>query len=176
MSKIKRKGVSKKSLTKKTTLHYVECSKCGQMVKIDSDSTSVLCSNCTIIQDIKLFGLPIRANKIIKSTKPAGWHFMQEFVDLNGDYYIKGELITEKTKKIPTIKTKEFLHKKEKTQKNKLSKSEKKSLFSTTAIEYSKLKKQLIKLEKSNKVGIKGKIKKLTIELKKLSKLLIKYK
>ncbi len=65
----------------------LECSKCSRWVENIGDSTkTVLCSYCVILK----VGLPEEKKTRRKSGRPAGWHFMSEFVDKDGNVFHKG--------------------------------------------------------------------------------------
>jgi len=65
----------------------LECSKCGRIVSNLGDSTkTVLCSYCVIMK----VGLPEEKKTRRKSGRPSGWHFMNEFVDKDGNVFHKG--------------------------------------------------------------------------------------
>ena len=67
----------------------LQCNKCGRWVDNVSESTkSVTCSYCTL----QAVGMPEEKTKSYKPTgRPAGWHFMSEFVDKDGNVFHKGK-------------------------------------------------------------------------------------
>ena len=67
----------------------LECSKCGRFVdNVGEKVTKVICSYCTL----NMVGLPEEKTKTYKPTgRPAGWHFMNEFVDKDGNVFHKGK-------------------------------------------------------------------------------------
>ena len=86
--------------TKQKWISFVEdeqrwmiCKVCQSVyVKVDEDAVAVTCSNC--VQRKCLATMPI--DKFFKSIKPktgrpAGWHFMNEFVDKDGNVFHKGK-------------------------------------------------------------------------------------
>jgi len=63
----------------------MECAKCGRLVENVGESVnSVTCSYCTL----QAVGLP-KDVKPQSSGKPPGWHFMNEFVDSDGNVFHK---------------------------------------------------------------------------------------
>tara|TARA_B100000900_G_scaffold371498_1_gene350751 strand:+ start:829 stop:1215 length:387 start_codon:yes stop_codon:yes gene_type:complete len=66
----------------------LECSKCGRFVdNVGEKATKVICSYCTL----NMVGLPEEKTKTYKPTgRPAGWHFMAEFVDKDGNVFHRG--------------------------------------------------------------------------------------
>ena len=86
--------------TKQKWISFVEdeqrwmiCKVCQSVyVKVDEDAVAVTCSNC--VQRKCLSTMPM--DKFFKSVKPktgrpAGWHFMNEFVDKDGNVFHKGK-------------------------------------------------------------------------------------
>ena len=72
---------------------WMICKVCQSVyVKVDEDAVAVTCSNC--VQRKCLATMPM--DKFFKSVKPktgrpAGWHFMNEFVDKDGNVFHKGK-------------------------------------------------------------------------------------
>ena len=73
----------------------MECQKCGRVVENVGELTvKVLCSYCTL----RLVGFPEESTITYKSTgRPPGWHWMKEFVDIDGNVFHKG-------KEVPKLK------------------------------------------------------------------------
>ena len=67
----------------------LKCSKCTRTVENVGDlAAKVTCSYCTMM----MTGLPEETKSAYKSTgRPAGWHWMSEFVDKDGNVYHKGK-------------------------------------------------------------------------------------
>ncbi len=66
---------------------YMCCSKCGREVShIGEEAVSVVCSNCVCAM------IPLEKPATYKPTgRPAGWHWMSEFVDKDGNVFHKGK-------------------------------------------------------------------------------------
>jgi len=73
----------------------MECQKCGRVVENLGELTiKVTCSYCTMM----MVGLPEETKSTYKPTgRPAGWHWMNEFVDVDGNVFHKG-------KEVPKLK------------------------------------------------------------------------
>jgi|TARA_R110001599_G_scaffold194595_2_gene390663 hypothetical protein len=75
-------------------VRYMDCS-CGTQVRnVGEEATSVVCNRCLTGQMFEKF--PDMVNdfntKQYKPTgRPAGWHFMNEFVDKDGSVFHKGK-------------------------------------------------------------------------------------
>jgi hypothetical protein len=67
----------------------LKCSKCTRTVENVGDlAVKVTCSYCTMM----MTGLPEETKSAYKSTgRPVGWHWMNEFVDKDGNVYHKGK-------------------------------------------------------------------------------------
>ena len=166
---IKRKGVSKKASTKrkKPVMHNIKSSGCGKSFKVDEVFTEVLCCLCTQKKLLKEFGWPDKAITKKKGPKrPAGWHFYNEFVDIDGTVFHKG---VEQPDLFGTLDATPI---KEKTKKVRISKAEKLRKQHEIFVEIHKEKKKLTALVKSGKK--KGK-KALQKSIAKLEKEVKKY-
>jgi hypothetical protein len=65
----------------------LECSKCGRWVEnIGEDTVKVTCSMCVL----QIVGMPEEKKSYTPTGRPAGWHFMAEFVDKDGNVFHKG--------------------------------------------------------------------------------------
>ena len=66
---------------------YMCCTKCGREVRgVGEETTSVICSHCINRM------IPLEEPKGYKPTgRPAGWHWMKEFVDKDGTVYHLGK-------------------------------------------------------------------------------------
>ena len=65
----------------------LECSRCGRWVEnVSEEAKSVVCSYCV------LRAMPIEEKKGYTPTgRPAGWHWMAEYVDKDGNVFHKGK-------------------------------------------------------------------------------------
>ena len=72
---------------------YMICRHCqNEYVTVDEDIVAVSCSGCTVRRSLSLMPM----DTFFKSTKPktgrpAGWHWMAEFVDKDGNVFHKGK-------------------------------------------------------------------------------------
>ena len=65
------------------------CRKCGRIVdNVGEEAVKVTCSSCVF----GLVGMPEESKSAYKPTgRPAGWHWMKEFVDKDGTVYHMGK-------------------------------------------------------------------------------------
>jgi hypothetical protein len=74
-------------------VRWMICKVCqSEYVKVDENTSAITCSMC--VQRKCLTSMPM--DKFFKSVKPktgrpAGWHFMNEFVDKDGNVFHKGK-------------------------------------------------------------------------------------
>ena len=96
----------------------MECSKCGRLVeKVGYEAKSVVCSHCVLAN----VGFPEETTPAYKPTgRPAGWHWMSEFVDKKGNVFYKGEEQPELKGTLSPTKVKKRKKKKKLTYEEKL--------------------------------------------------------
>ena len=72
---------------------YLQCKGCYDYQKVDDVVISITCSRCTIIRTLKHTPLEDMIPSLKKKStgRPAGWHFMNEFVDKDGNVFHKGK-------------------------------------------------------------------------------------
>jgi len=90
-------------------IRYMDCMNCGEQVRnVGEDASSVICPICTMGKMVKLF--PDSATFTPKQYKPtgrpAGWHWMNEFVDKDGNVFHKGKEQPELKGTLPPTKVK----------------------------------------------------------------------
>ena len=71
---------------------WLQCKSCYEYKKVEEHTKAITCSRCTMINTLKLKPM----DEFFKSTKPktgrpAGWHFMNEYVDKDGNVFHKGK-------------------------------------------------------------------------------------
>ena len=90
-------------------VRYVTCTRCGREIKGVGDTTvSATCSHCLVRM------IPVEEPKsAYKPTgRPAGWHWMKEFVDQDGNVFHRGK---EQPKLKGTLKSTKVIPLKKKT-------------------------------------------------------------
>ena len=73
---------------------YMQCKSCYDYSQVDDKIVSFTCSKCTMIRTLKRTPLEEMVPSLKKkktSGRPAGWHFMNEFVDKDGRVFHKGK-------------------------------------------------------------------------------------
>jgi hypothetical protein len=122
-------------------IKYMDCKYCGTQVRnVGEETKSVTCDRCFMGMMVKQF--PESATftpKTYKPTgRPAGWHWMSEFVDKDGNVFHKGE---EQPKLKGTLKPTKVKPRK----KNKITRRTKDQILVEKYKEKQKLKRELKK-------------------------------
>ena len=65
---------------------YMQCKSCNDYVSVSEDAISVVCGTCNAVK----IPWPKTAKERVSSGRPSGWHFMNEFVDKDGNVFHKG--------------------------------------------------------------------------------------
>ena len=72
------------------TIRYMSCMTCGRYETVGESATGVRCSRCVNMTMMNQY--PLEEPKSYKPTgRPAGWHWMNEFVDVDGNVFHKGK-------------------------------------------------------------------------------------
>ena len=72
-------------------VRYMMCN-CGTYISVGENATGVVCGTCTNRNMMMKFPELHEGKPKRKSTgRPAGWHFMKEFVDKDGNVFHKGK-------------------------------------------------------------------------------------
>ena len=75
---------------KEGTIRYMSCMVCGHYEAVGESATAVKCSRCVSL--IMMDKYPHEEPKSYKPTgRPAGWHWMNEFVDKDGNVFHRGK-------------------------------------------------------------------------------------
>ena len=72
------------------SIRYMVCSVCGNYERVGEEATAVKCSRC--VNMIMMNQYPHEESKSYKPTgRPAGWHWMTEYVDKDGNVFHRGK-------------------------------------------------------------------------------------
>ena len=72
------------------SIRYMSCMLCGHYETVCETATGVKCSNC--VMKIMMNQYPLEEPKSYKPTgRPAGWHWMTEYVDKDGNVFHRGK-------------------------------------------------------------------------------------
>ena len=71
---------------------WMQCKHCYEYVEVDEGAGAITCSSCVIKLSMIKFPDTMPQYKEKKSTgRPPGWHFMNEYVDKDGNVFHKGK-------------------------------------------------------------------------------------
>ena len=103
---------------------YMQCKHCqSEYVETSEDSVAVTCWECVqriCSSQMSLEAMMPSLRKKKSTGRPAGWHFMNEFVDKDGNVFHKGKEQTELKGTLPPTKVKPRKKKKKLTADQKL--------------------------------------------------------
>ena len=72
------------------SIRYMSCMTCGHYTVVGDSATGVRCSNCVMKTMMNQY--PQEESKSYKPTgRPAGWHWMTEYVDKDGNVFHRGK-------------------------------------------------------------------------------------
>ena len=87
-------------------VRYMMC-QCGEYISVGDNATGVKCSNEVNRNMMTMFPELHEEKTKRKSTgRPAGWHFMNEFVDKDGNVFHKGKEMKKLKGTLPSTKVK----------------------------------------------------------------------
>ena len=74
-------------------VRWMICKVCqSEYVEVDEDTAAITCSACVIKKTLALKPMDeFFSKKRVSTGRPAGWHFMKEFVDKDGNVFHKGK-------------------------------------------------------------------------------------
>jgi len=70
-------------------IRYMSCQVCGRYEKVGDEAIALKCSRCLYMTMNAKYPQEDKAYK--PTGRPAGWHFMNEFVDKDGNVFHKGK-------------------------------------------------------------------------------------
>ena len=95
-------------------VRYMECSVCSTPVRnISEEAVSVMCAMCLAPRLFARWN-PMETTQYVKTGRPAGWHWMKEFVDKSGNVFHKGKEMPELKGTLPPTKIKKPVKKRKK--------------------------------------------------------------
>ena len=103
-------------------IRYMQCKQCqNEYCEVDEGGVAVTCSMCAMKRCLALKPLDeFFAKKHKKTGRPAGWHWMAEYVDKDGNVFHKGKEQPELKGTLPPTKVKPKKKRKKLTKDQKL--------------------------------------------------------
>ena len=71
--------------------NWLQCKFCCEYQKVDDPVGYITCSDCVVRIDLIEFPDTVIKKQKPKTGRPAGWHWMNEFVDKDGTVFHKGK-------------------------------------------------------------------------------------
>ena len=99
---------------------WLQCKFCCEYQKVDNIDGYITCSSCVVKIDMMKFPETAMTKQIKKTGRPAGWHWMNEFVDKDGNVFHKGKEQPELKGTLEPTKVKPRKKKKKLTEEQKL--------------------------------------------------------
>ena len=70
---------------------HMQCKFCCEYQKVDNPVGYITCSKCVTMIDMIKYPQSFQTKQYKPTGRPAGWHFMNEFVDKDGNVFHKGK-------------------------------------------------------------------------------------
>ena len=70
---------------------WLQCKFCCEYQKVDNIGGAITCSSCVIKIDMMKYPETAFKKQKVSSGRPPGWHFMNEYVDKDGNVFHKGK-------------------------------------------------------------------------------------
>ena len=86
------KDESKYNSFEENGVRYMQCKHCYDYVSVGEDVIAITCNSCVTKIQLNKYPNTLPKSHMKKSTgRPPGWHFMNEFVDKDGNVFHKGK-------------------------------------------------------------------------------------
>ena len=86
-----KKKIDRHSFVDEDGKRYLQCKVCYEYVKVDEETQIITCSMCCMKKDIAMFPETAFPKQKVSTGRPPGWHFMNEYVDKDGNVFHKGK-------------------------------------------------------------------------------------
>ena len=70
---------------------WLQCKFCCEYKKVDNIGGYITCSDCVVKMDLIKYPETAMTKQKVSSGRPPGWHFMNEYVDKDGNVFHKGK-------------------------------------------------------------------------------------
>tara|TARA_Y100000592_G_scaffold100754_1_gene182561 strand:- start:1307 stop:1717 length:411 start_codon:yes stop_codon:yes gene_type:complete len=86
-----KKKIERHSFVDENGQRWLQCKYCYNYQKVEDGVVASTCGTCAVKVDLIKFPNTAIKIKKPKTGRPAGWHFMNEFVDKDGNVFHKGK-------------------------------------------------------------------------------------
>ena len=70
---------------------WLQCKFCCEYQKVDNINGYITCSDCVVKMDLIKYPETAMTKQNVSTGRPPGWHFMNEYVDKDGNVFHKGK-------------------------------------------------------------------------------------
>ena len=70
---------------------WLQCKFCCEYQKVDDPVGYITCSDCVVKTDLITYPETAMTKQKVSTGRPPGWHFMNEYVDKDGNVFHKGK-------------------------------------------------------------------------------------
>ena len=86
-----KKKIERHSFVDENNQRWLQCKYCYDYQKVEEWVGAITCGNCAVKIDLIKFPDTAIKKQKVSTGRPAGWHFMNEFVDKDGNVFHKGK-------------------------------------------------------------------------------------
>ena len=86
-----KKKIERHSFVDENGQRWLQCKYCYDYQKVEPEVGAITCGGCVVKIDLIKFPDTAIKKQKVSSGRPAGWHFMNEFVDKDGNVFHKGK-------------------------------------------------------------------------------------
>ena len=86
-----KKKIERHSFVDEDGQRWLQCKYCYDYQKVEPETGVITCGGCVVKIDLIKFPDTAIKRQKPKTGRPAGWHFMNEFVDKDGNVFHKGK-------------------------------------------------------------------------------------
>ena len=86
-----KKKIERHSFVDENNQRWLQCKYCFDYQKVEEWVGAITCGDCTVKIDLIKFPDTAIKKQKVSSGRPPGWHFMNEYVDKDGNVFHKGK-------------------------------------------------------------------------------------
>ena len=86
-----KKKIERHSFVDENNQRWLQCKYCYNYQKVEEWVGAITCGDCVVKIDLIKFPDTAIKKQKVSTGRPAGWHFMNEFVDKDGNVFHKGK-------------------------------------------------------------------------------------
>ena len=86
-----KKKIERYSFVDENGQQWLQCKYCYEYQKVDNIDGAITCGFCVVKMDMIKFPETAFPKQKVSTGRPPGWHFMNEFVDKDGNVFHKGK-------------------------------------------------------------------------------------